>query len=111
MLPTSSDLPRGTLDLMILKVLSLEPMHGWGIIQRIRHLSEGVFEVQQGSLYPALQRLKKRGWVRSHWEVTENNRRARFYTLTVTGSEQLGEERRAWQVSASAMGRILDATA
>lgn len=95
---------------MILKVLSLEPMHGWGIIKRIQHLSQDVFQVNQGSLYPALQRLKKKGWIGSEWRLTENNRRARYYTLTDSGQEMLGEERRAWETSASAVGRILEAT-
>ena len=106
----SRDLPRGTLDLMILKVLSLEPMHGWGIIKRIQHLSLEVFQVNQGSLYPALQRLKRKGWIRSEWRVTENSRRARYYTLTETGREKLREEWEAWEVSTSAVGRILEAT-
>jgi len=111
MLDTGQDLPRGTLDLMILKVLSLEPMHGWGVIKRIQLLSEDVFQVNQGSLYPALQRLKKKGWIRSEWRVTENSRRARYYTLTDSGWEQLGDVRRAWDVSTAAVGRILAATA
>jgi transcriptional regulator len=106
----SQDLPRGTLELMILKVLSLEPMHGWGIIKRIQQLSQEVFQVNQGSLYPALQRLKKKGWIRSEWRVTENSRRARYYTLTDSGREKLGAERRAWEVATSAVGRILEAT-
>ena len=106
----TQDLPRGTLDLMILKVLSLEPMHGWGIIKRIQQLSQDVFQVNQGSLYPALQRLQKKGWIRSEWRTTENSRRARYYTLTTSGREKLGEERRAWEASISAVGRILEAT-
>jgi PadR family transcriptional regulator PadR len=104
------DLPRGTLELMILKVLSLEPMHGWGVIKRIQQLSQGLYQVNQGSLYPALQRLKKKGWIRSEWRVTENSRRAKYYTLTDSGKEQLGEERRAWELSTSTVGRILEAT-
>jgi len=111
MLDTTQDLPRGTLDLMILKVLSLEPMHGWGIMRRIQELSEEVFQVNQGSLYPALQRLKGKGWIRSEWRVTEHRRRARYYTLTDTGWQALGEERRAWTVATAAVGRILEATA
>jgi PadR family transcriptional regulator PadR len=106
----TQDLPRGTLELMILKVLSLEPMHGWGIIKRIQHLSQEVFQVNQGSLYPALQRLKRKGWIRSEWQVTENSRRARYYTLTKSGQEMLQKERRAWEASTSAVGRILEAT-
>ena len=110
MFDETQDLPRGTLDLMILQVLSLEPMHGWGIIKRIQQLSEDVFQVNQGSLYPALQRLKKKGWIRSEWRVTENSRRARYYTLSESGKAKLGEERRAWEISTSAVGRILEAT-
>jgi transcriptional regulator len=110
MFDESQELPRGTLDLMILKVLSLEPTHGWGIIKRIQQLSEEVFQVNQGSLYPALQRLKKKGWIRSEWRMTENSRRARYYTLTSSGEEKLGEERRAWEISTSAVGKILEAT-
>lgn len=110
MFEESQELPRGTLELMILKILSLEPMHGWGIIKRIQDLSQDVFQVNQGSLYPALQRLTKKGWIRPEWRVTENSRRARYYTITATGSRQLGEERRAWASSAAAMERILGAT-
>ncbi len=110
MFDESQDLPRGTLDLMILKVLSLDPMHGWGIIKRIRNLSRDVFRVNQGSLYPALQRLTKKGWVTADWRVTENSRRARYYTLTKGGLQKLDEERRAWEVSTSAVGRVLEAT-
>ena len=96
--------------MLVLKVLSLDPMHGWGIIKRIQHLSQDVFQVNQGSLYPALQRLKKKGWIRSEWRVTENSRRARYYTLTDSGGEKLGEERQAWETSTSAVSRILEAT-
>jgi transcriptional regulator len=109
MFDASQDLPRGTLDLLILKILSLEPMHGWGVIKRIQLLSENVFQVNQGSLYPALQRLKRKGWVRSEWGVTSNNRRARYYALTSAGEEKLGEERIAWERATEAVGRILQA--
>ena len=105
----SQELPRGTLELMILKVLSLEPMHGWGIIKRIQQLSKKLFQVNQGSLYPALQRLKKKGWIRSEWRVTENSRRARYYTLTDNGQEKLGLERDAWERSTEAVLWILQA--
>ena len=110
MFEASQDLPRGTLDLLILKILSLEPMHGWGIIKRIQILSEEVFQVNQGSLYPALQRLKRKGWIRSEWQVTPNNRRARYYALTSAGQEKLGEEHTAWERATTAVGRILQAT-
>ena len=104
-----SELLQGTLELLILKVLSLEPMHGWGISERIQLLSEEVFLVNQGSLYPALQRMKRKGWITSEWRVTENNRRARYYALTSAGSRQLGEERDAWARSSTAVEKILQA--
>jgi len=104
-----SDLLQGTLDLLILKILSVEPLHGWGISERIQLLSKEVFLVNQGSLYPALQRMKRKGWVRSEWKVTENNRRARYYALTTAGRKQLGEELQAWERSSSAVERILQA--
>ena len=104
-----SELLQGTLELLILKVLSLEPMHGWGISERIQLLSDEVFLVNQGSLYPALQRMKTKGWIRSEWKVTENNRRARYYALTPAGQKQLGEEKNAWARSSSAVEKILQA--
>ncbi|MBT8396122.1 MAG: PadR family transcriptional regulator [Gemmatimonadetes bacterium] len=107
MAKSRSDLLQGTLELLILKILSLEPMHGWGISERIQLLSEEVFLVNQGSLYPALQRMKRKEWISSEWRVTENNRRARYYALTPAGEEQLGRERRAWQRSSTAVERIL----
>ncbi|MGD2121871.1 MAG: PadR family transcriptional regulator [Gemmatimonadota bacterium] len=104
-----SDLLQGTLELLILKILSMEPMHGWGISERIQLLSDEVFLVNQGSLYPALQRMKRKGWITSEWRVTENNRKARYYALTPAGEKQLGEERKAWQRSSAAVERILGA--
>ncbi len=104
-----SELLQGTLELLILKILSLEPMHGWGISERIQLLSDEVLLVNQGSLYPALQRMKRRGWIISEWRVTENNRRARYYALTAAGKRQLGEEREAWARSSTAVERILEA--
>jgi len=86
-----SELLQGTLELLVLRVLSLEPMHGWGIGERIAVLSGEVFQVNQGSLYPALQRMRTRGWVRAEWRRTENNRRARYYALTPLGERRLGE--------------------
>jgi len=109
MLDTSQDLPRGALELLILKILSLEPMHGWGIMKRIQLLSHDVFQLNQGSLYPALQRLTRKGWVRAEWRVTDNNRRARYYMLTPQGEEELAGELRAWERSTAAVGRILEA--
>lgn len=102
-----SELLRGTLDLMILKTLTRGPLHGWGVAQAIRDGSGGVFDVNQGSLYPALHRLKRRGWVTSEWSISENGRRARFYTLTAAGRRQLTEEEEAWSASSSAVDRLL----
>jgi len=102
-----SDLLQGTLELLVLKILSLEPMHGWGISERIQLHSQEVFLVNQGSLYPALQRMKRKGWITSEWRITENNRRARYYALTPAGERQLGKEREAWERSSGAVERIL----
>jgi PadR family transcriptional regulator PadR len=104
-----SELLQGTLELLILTILSLEPMHGWGISERIQQLSGEVFLVNQGSLYPALQRMKRKGWISSEWRVTENNRRARYYALTPAGEGQLGEEKEAWARSSTAVEKILQA--
>jgi transcriptional regulator len=93
----SGELLQGTLELLVLKALSLEPMHGWGLAQRLEQMSRDVFRVTQGSLYPALQRMKRRGWVESEWRVTENNRRARYYMLTPAGERQLERERVQWE--------------
>ena len=105
-----SDLLQGTLDLLILKTLALEPMHGWGISQRIQQISRDVLQVNQGSLYPALHRLEQHGWIASEWGVSENNRRARFYRLTDDGREQLETETQHWERLSTAVGRILAAT-
>jgi PadR family transcriptional regulator PadR len=104
-----SELLQGTLELLTLKVLSLEPMHGWGISERIQLLSEEVFLVNQGSLYPALQRMKRKGLITSEWRVTQNNRRARYYALTAAGERQLDEELEAWARSSTAIEKILGA--
>jgi len=106
----SNDVLRGTLDLLILKTLSMEPMHGWGISQRIQELSRGVLDVNQGSLYPALQRLEHRGWIASSWGTTENNRRAKYYRLTSDGRRGFAEERKSWHRYAGAVEWILEAT-
>jgi PadR family transcriptional regulator, regulatory protein PadR len=108
--PTPADVLRGTLDLLILKTLSLAPMHGWGINQRIQQLSRGVLDVNQGSLYPALQRLEHKGWIASEWQVTENNRRAKYYRLTAAGIRALGEETQNWRRYAGAVEWILGST-
>ena len=105
----SSDVLRGTLDLLILKTLTLEPMHGWGISQRIQQFSRGVLDVNQGSLYPALQRLELKGWIDSAWHTTEHNRRARYYRLTAKGSRAVGAETQSWRRYVTAVGWILGA--
>jgi transcriptional regulator len=105
----SSDVLRGTLDLLILKTLTLQSMHGWGISQRIEQLSRGVLDVNQGSLYPALQRLELKGWIDSEWRATENNRRARYYRLTAGGRRALGVETESWHRYVSAVAGVLDA--
>ncbi len=104
-----TDLLQGTLDVLVLKTLLSAPMHGWGISQRIQQLSEDVLQVNQGSLYPALYRLEARGWIRSEWGASENNRRARFYELTRRGRKQLAEEQESWERFAQAVSRVLAA--
>lgn len=101
------DALRGSLDLLILKTLSLAPMHGWGISQRVQQISQGVLEVNQGSLYPALQRLEKDGFVTSDWDTTDNNRRARYYRLTAAGKRALGVELESWRRFASGLEAVL----
>ena len=103
-----ADLLQGTLELLILKLLSLEPMHGWGLTQEIEQASRQVLQVNQGSLYPALERLRRKGWIRSEWRTTDNNRRARYYELTAAGRKQLAVERALWERSAAAVNWILD---
>ena len=104
-----SDLLPGTLDLLILKTLGLEPMHGWGVTQRIQQLSEGVLQVNQGSLYPALHRLEEQGWITATWKVSENNRQAKYYELTTRGRKQLAEEMKNWQRLSGAVALIVGA--
>ena len=104
---TQTDALRGSLDLLILKTLSLAPMHGWGISQRVQQISKGVLEVNQGSLYPALQRLEKDGLVTSDWDTTDNNRRARYYRLTATGRRALGVELENWRRFATGLEAVL----
>ena len=105
-----TDLLQGTLELLILKTLSLEPMHGWGISQRIQQLSRGTLDVNQGSLYPALQRLEKEGLITSDWGTTDNNRRARYYRLTAAGRRALGEEVESWRRFAAGLEAVLAIT-
>ncbi len=105
-----SELLQGTLELLILKTVSLEPLHGWGISLRIRQMSRDVFQVNQGSLYPALQRMQSKGWLRSGWRTTENNRRARYYLPTPAGKRELVRERSQWERSVAAVNWVLDST-
>ncbi|MEP7382411.1 MAG: PadR family transcriptional regulator [Gemmatimonadota bacterium] len=98
---------QGTLELLILKIVSLEPIHGWGITLRMEQMSSNVFLVNQGSLYPALERLTRRGWLRSEWRTTESNRRARYYEVTAPGRRRLATELEGWQRSSSAVNAIL----
>jgi PadR family transcriptional regulator, regulatory protein PadR len=101
------ELLQGTLDLLILKTLALEPMHGWGIAQRIQQISQEVLQVGQGSLYPALHRLEQRGWIGAEWSTSDNNRRAKFYSLTKAGRSQLVEELGEWERLSAAIALVL----
>lgn len=102
------ELLQGTLDLLVLKTLALEPMHGWAISQRIQQVSKDVLQVGQGSLYPALHRLEQRGWIESEWNVSDNNRRARFYSLTRAGRKQLEKELGEWEKLSAAIALVLE---
>jgi transcriptional regulator len=104
----SIDLPQGTLDLLILRTLSLEPLHGWAVSERIQQISCDMLRVQQGSLYPALHRLERRGWIKARWGTSDNNRRAKFYELTKTGRRQLEIERAAWEKLTAVVSQILE---
>lgn len=106
-MPPPSDLLQGTLDLLILRSLSLEPMHGWGIAQRIQQVSQEVLQIGQGSLYPALHRLEYRGWIEAEWGDSENNRRAKFYSLTKAGKKQLEAELKNWERLSAAIALVL----
>lgn len=105
-----NDLLRGTLDMLILKTLTLQPMHGLGISRRIEQITDGMFQVQPGSLFPALHRLEQEGWVQGAWGESENNRRAKFYRLTPAGRRRLGEERQNWTQLVLAISKVLEAT-
>jgi PadR family transcriptional regulator PadR len=101
------ELPQGTLDLLILRCVANEPQHGWAISERLQQISSDVLRVQQGSLYPALHRLERRGWIAAEWGTSENNRKAKFYTLTAAGRTQLEVETDAWERLTAAVGRVL----
>jgi PadR family transcriptional regulator, regulatory protein PadR len=102
------DLPQGTVDLLILRTLSLGPQHGWGVSERIHQVSDNVLQIQQGSLYPALHRLERRGWIKARWGASENNRRAKFYELTKSGRKQLATEKGDWKKLAAAIAQVLE---
>ena len=104
-----TDLVQGTLDLLILKILSLEPMNGWAIAKRIVQVSQDVLQVQQGSLYPALHRLEHQGWIQAEWKDSENNRRAKYYSLTAAGRKQLKSELANWRRLSNAVGLVIEA--
>ena len=106
--PARIELPQGTLDLLILKAVALEPQHGWAISERIHQISGDVLKVQQGSLYPALHRLERRGWIKASWDVSDHNRRAKYYALTRDGRKALGEQTAAWRSLTTAVGLLLD---
>ena len=101
------ELPQGTLDLLILRTLALEPQHGWAISERVQQISSDVLRIQQGSLYPALHRLERRGWIKARWGTSENNRRAKYYELTRTGRRQLEVETDAWEKLTAAVAQVL----
>jgi transcriptional regulator len=102
------ELPQGTLDVLILKALALEPLHGWAVSERLQQISNDALQVGQGSLYPALHRLERRGWIRAEWGVSDNNRKARYYELTKAGRKHLEAEVKAWRRLAGVVGQVLD---
>jgi PadR family transcriptional regulator, regulatory protein PadR len=102
------DLPQGTLDLLILKTLALEPRHGWGISARLAQISSATLTIRQGSLYPALHRLERRAWIKAHWGTSDNNRRAKYYELTRRGRAQLESEISAWRRLSDVVAQVLD---
>ena len=104
------ELPQGTLDLLILKAIALEPLHGWAISERLQQISSDALQVQQGSLYPALHRLERHGWVKAKWAISENNRKAKFYRLTTAGKKQLVRETNRWRQMARAIALVMGET-
>jgi len=106
-MPGHIELPQGTLDLLILRTLALQPQHGWGISERVQQMSSDVLRIQQGSLYPALHRLERRGWIKARWGTSENNRRAKYYELTKTGRQQLATEQESWHKLTAAVAQVL----
>src|SRR6516165_11071064 len=102
------ELPQGTLDLLILKTVALEPQHGWAISERLHQISSATLLIRQGSLYPALHRLERRGWIRARWGISDNNRRAKYYGLTRRGRAQLEAETSAWRKLSAAIAQVLE---
>ena len=107
---TNVDLLQGTLDVLVLKTLSWKPMHGYGVVRALQQLTDDVLQIEEGSLYPALHRLERQGWLASEWGVSENNRRAKYYHLTAEGRKQLRAETSSWSVFAQAVSKVLTAT-
>jgi transcriptional regulator len=107
--PDRIELPQGTLDLLILKALALEPQHGWAVSERLHQISSEVLQVRQGSLYPALHRLERRAWIKARWATTEHNRRAKYYELTRKGRAQLEADSESWRRLSAAIAQVLDA--
>lgn len=110
MLKRKPELPQGTLDMLVLKALSLGPMHGYGVGQRIQQLADNMLKVEEGTLYPALYRIEQRGWIDSEWGASEKNRRARFYSLTRAGRKQLATEESQWEHLTAAVAKVMQAT-
>jgi transcriptional regulator len=102
------DVIQGTLDLLVLRIISVQPMHGWGVMQRLRILTDDVFQVTPGSLFPALRRLEDNGWASGYWDVSENNRKARYSEITKAGQKQLARERESWKSITAAVEKVLD---
>ncbi len=102
------ELPQGTLDLLILKTLALQPLHGWAVSERLQQVSTDALQIGQGTLYPALHRLERRGWIKAEWGTSDNNRRAKYYELTRTGRKQLDVETEEWRRLTAAVGQVLD---
>ena len=102
------DVVQGTLDLLVLRIIAAQPMHGWGVMQRIRYLTDDVFQVTTGSLFPALRRLEENGWLSGSWDLSENNRKARYYAITKAGQKQLAREKEHWKSIASAVAKVLE---
>jgi transcriptional regulator len=107
-MPPRKDVPSGTLDLLILRLVARGPMHGWGLMKRLSELTDEVFQATPGAVFPALQRIEESGWVTGEWGVSENNRKARFYTITKAGRRQLEKEREHWNAITAAVSRVLE---